>query len=29
MLKELSDAGSHITVRIIAEDSETDISKML
>ncbi len=29
MLKELVDAGSHISVRIIAEDSETDISKML
>ena len=29
MLKELVDAGSKIGVRIIAEDSETDISKML
>ena len=29
MLKELVDAGSHISVRIIAEDSETDISKIL
>ncbi len=29
MLKELVEAGSKIGVRIIAEDSETDISKML
>ena len=29
MLKELAEAGSKIGVRIIAEDSETDISKML
>lgn len=29
MLKEMVDAGSKISVRIIAEDSETDISKML
>ena len=29
MLKELVEAGSKIDVRIIAEDSETDISKML
>ena len=29
MLKELVEAGSKIGVRIIAEDNETDISKML
>ena len=29
MLKEMVDAGSKISVRIIAEDSATDISKML
>ncbi|WP_290776516.1 PTS sugar transporter subunit IIB [Anaerofustis sp.] len=29
MLKEMVDAGSKIHVRIIAEDSKTDISKML
>lgn len=29
MLKEMSEAGAKISVRIIAEDSATDISKML
>ena len=29
MLKEMIDAGSSISVRIIAEDSATDISKLL
>ena len=29
MLKELADAGSKISVRIIAEDHTTDIAKML
>ena len=29
MLKELAGAGSKISVRIIAEDNATDISKML
>lgn len=29
MMRELIDAGSRIHVRIIAEDSETDISKMV
>lgn len=29
MLKEIIDAGSKITVRIIAEDNETDIASML
>lgn len=29
IFKDLVDAGSKIGVRIIAEDSETDISKML
>ena len=28
-LKEMIDAGSSISVRIIAEDSATDISKLL